>query len=61
MNTIFKIGDSHYEVEGTGQKAIQALRDSLPRHRFHRIILVAFKNPETEDLIYPIIQSSRKK
>ena len=60
LNTIFKVNHtSHIEVEGTGQKSVQALRNQLP-NRFPHIVLVAFKNPNTGELIYPKLEVTRR-
>lgn len=60
LNTIFKVNhNSHVEVQGTGQQTIKALRNQLP-NRFPHIVLVAFKNPNTGELIYPKLEVTKK-
>lgn len=63
LNTIFKVNhNSHIEVEGTGQSTINTLRRDLRKEgiRFPHIVLVAFKNPKSGELVYPKIETSKK-
>lgn len=60
LNTIFKVNHTSYvEVQGTGQQAVKALRNQL-LDKFPHIVLVAFKNPNTGELIYPKLEITKK-
>lgn len=63
LNTIFKVEhNSHIEVEGTGENSIRSLRQQLKSEgmRFPHIVLVAFKNPKSGELVYPVIKLSKR-